>query len=354
MGYKSGRLFEVPIGSDGKVVVTRLGERVYMLMWNSAPDNRLTTSFCNAVHTALDILALKYPHGVVITTSGISKFYSNGLDLEHANSNPTFTKDSLFALWKRLLTRLHGLCQKGRRDQCLGLALLAYLPSSVETDSMRSRRQWRCHKHVRGHCCQYEAGRQGHPALPTSTPDRCNFENCIDTSKLTYENSYPMPTIALINGHGFAGALMTAMMHDYRIMNPHRGYICLNEVELGVPLKAAMSSIFRQKTSPQTYRTLVLEGKRFKALEALEAGIIDGVGGLDEVVAFVDELKLVEKTDKGVYGLLKREMWRETVAFLDAPDEEVEYKEKVAKQDEELEKKAHQRVKDWEAVKAKL
>ncbi|THY05777.1 putative carnitinyl-CoA dehydratase [Aureobasidium pullulans] len=165
---------------------------------------------------------------------------------------------------------------------------------------------------------------------------------------------YPMPTIALINGHGFAGALMTAMMHDYRIMNPHRGYICLNEVELGVPLKAPMSSIFRQKTSPQTYRTLVLEGKRFKALEALEAGIIDGVGGLDEVVAFVDELRLVEKTDKGVYGLLKREMWRETVGLLDNGDEEPEVKEKVRKQDEELKRKAEQRVKDWETAKAKL
>ena len=170
----------------------------------------------------------------------------------------------------------------------------------------------------------------------------------------TFSHSYPMPTIALINGHGFAGALMTAMMHDYRIMNPHRGYICLNEVELGVPLKAPMSSIFRQKTSPQTYRTLVLEGKRFKALEALEAGIIDGVGGLDEVVAFVDDLKLVEKTDKGVYGLLKREMWRETVGLLDNGDEEPEVKEKVRKQDEELKRKAEQRVKDWETAKAKL
>jgi hypothetical protein len=63
-----------------------------------------------------------------------------------------------------------------------------------------------------------------------------------------------MPTIALINGHGFAGALMTAMMHD----------LCLNEVELGVPLRPAMSSIFRQKCSPTVYRTLVLEGRRFK------------------------------------------------------------------------------------------
>ncbi|KAH0395741.1 hypothetical protein KCU89_g10019, partial [Aureobasidium melanogenum] len=69
---------------------------------------------------------------------------------------------------------------------------------------------------------------------------------------------------------------------------------------------------------------------------------------------FVEELGLVSKTDKGIYGLLKKEMWRETVAFLDAPDDEPEYKEKVKKQDEELEKKAKARVKDWEAAKAKL
>jgi hypothetical protein len=30
MGYKSGKLFEVPIGNNGKVTVTMLAERVYM------------------------------------------------------------------------------------------------------------------------------------------------------------------------------------------------------------------------------------------------------------------------------------------------------------------------------------
>jgi len=76
--------------------------------------------------------------------------------------------------------------------------------------------------------------------------------------------TYPMPTIALLNGHAFAGALMLAMMHDYRMMNPHKGYICLNEVELGVPLRPPMTSVFRQKVGAQTYRKLVLEAARFK------------------------------------------------------------------------------------------
>ena len=77
-----------------------------------------------------------------------------------------------------------------------------------------------------------------------------------------------MPTVALINGHAFAGGFMIAMHHDYRIMNPHKGYLCLNELELGIPLNPPMSSVFRQKVSPQTYRRMVLEAHKFKVCAA--------------------------------------------------------------------------------------
>lgn len=130
-----------------------------------------------------------------------------------------------------------------------------------------------------------------------------------------------MPTIALVNGHAFAGGLMTAMMHDYRIMNPHRGFICINELEFGAPLPAPMASIFRQKVpNPNTYRNMVLEAKRFNALEALREGLVDGLGGLEETVALIKELKLEGKAHTGVYGALKTEMWRETVGYLEEAD----------------------------------
>lgn len=131
-----------------------------------------------------------------------------------------------------------------------------------------------------------------------------------------------MPTIALMPGHAFAAGFMTAMMHDYRLMNPHRGFLCLNELDFGAPLKPPMAGIFRQKVpSPNTYRTMILESKRYGALEGLKEGLLDGLGGMDEVVVFVKEMGLIDRGNTGVYGRLKQEMWGETVGLLDEVEE---------------------------------
>ena len=162
--------------------------------------------------------------------------------------------------------------------------------------------------------------------------------------------SYPMPTLALINGHAFAAGFMTAMFHDYRIMNPHKGFLCLNELDFGASLKPPMASIFRQKLSrPETYRTMVLESKRFKALEALKEEIVDGVGGLEEAKLFIKESKLIGKGDSGAYGRLKEEMWRETVGFLDEEEKVAqEYEDGRTTASEGRVEYALKTVKEWE------
>ena len=214
---------------------------------------------------ALDILEHRFPRGVVITTSSIAKFYSNGLDYENAIKDPNFFKDDLFPLWRRLVT-------------------------------------------------------------------------------------YPMPTLALINGHAFAGGLMMAMAHDYRIMNPHKGFLCLNELDFGAGLKPPMASLFRVKLGMSTFRNMVLESKRYPALEGLKEGILDGVGGLDEALAFIEEMKLVQKARGKSYGEIKEELYREIVKDL---DEGVEMAKREAKRD--LERSRHhldarKRVDKWEAL----
>ena len=167
--------------------------------------------------------------------------------------------------------------------------------------------------------------------------------------------------------------------HDYRIMNPHKGFLCLNEVDLGVPLRPPMTSVFRSKVSPQTYRRMVLEGARFKvrithllisdqpliltctqALEALQEGIIDWLGGLEEVLAHIDEFKLVQKAQPGasglaVFGQLKAEMHRETIRYLEDTTDESLRETQRALQAQREKVRREERVKEWEGrVKAKL
>jgi Delta3-Delta2-enoyl-CoA isomerase len=45
-----------------------------------------------------------YHPGVVVTTSAIPKFYSNGLDLKHAISTEGFFSNVLYTMFARFLT----------------------------------------------------------------------------------------------------------------------------------------------------------------------------------------------------------------------------------------------------------
>ena len=44
--------------------------------------------------------------------------------------------------------------------------------------------------------------------------------------------SMPIPTIAAVNGHAFAGGAMFSLAHDHVLMRSDRGYWCVNEVQL--------------------------------------------------------------------------------------------------------------------------
>ncbi|KAF3359668.1 hypothetical protein VDGD_07859 [Verticillium dahliae] len=273
-------LFTVPIPAlgdhvGGSIVCTSPAPLVYLLTWSSPPDNRLTTAFCRALLTALDIVEFSHPAGVLVTTSAITKFYSNGLDLDHAFTTPGFWTDSLYKVYHRLLT-------------------------------------------------------------------------------------YPMPTVSLIPGHAFAGGFMTAMHHDYRVMNPSKGFLCMNELDFGAPLKPAMSSIFRIKcASPRIYQEIVLEAKRFPGPAALEAGLVDALGGLDEALKLIADRKLTQRAKSGVYSVLKAEMWKESAYLLH--QENFETTEAVWNRREKLEaeriaagKKFAAELKAGKAGKAKL
>ncbi|GIR87079.1 MAG: hypothetical protein CM15mP86_05380 [Gammaproteobacteria bacterium] len=45
-----------------------------------------------------------------------------------------------------------------------------------------------------------------------------------------------IPTVCAINGHAFGAGFMFALTHDVRVMREDRGFLCANEMQLGLPI----------------------------------------------------------------------------------------------------------------------
>ncbi|HEY5014941.1 MAG TPA: enoyl-CoA hydratase/isomerase family protein [Acidimicrobiia bacterium] len=91
-------------------------------------------------------------------------------------------------------------------------------------------------------------------------------------------------TVAAVNGHAFAGGAMLTAAHDAVVMRDDRGYWCLPEVDLGLPLSPAMYAVVAAHISEPTLRVALHSGRRYSAADALAAGIVHEVATESAVV----------------------------------------------------------------------
>ncbi|GAA5853992.1 hypothetical protein JCM8547_008186 [Rhodosporidiobolus lusitaniae] len=126
--------------------------------------------------------------------------------------------------------------------------------------------------------------------------------------------TFPLHTIAAINGHCFAGGLCLALACDWRVCRPDRTWLSMNELQFGAPLPSGMASVLSARLSPPVIRDVMLTARRYTAPEALEAGLVDQVvkeGGsercLEEAVRRAGEVKGLAKT--GVLTAMKRTLY---------------------------------------------
>jgi len=101
---------------------------------------------------------------------------------------------------------------------------------------------------------------------------------------------FPALTVAAVNGHAFAAGAMFASAHDVVVMREDRGYWCLPEVDLGLPLTEAMFAVLAAKVPHPTLHDAVLTGRRYGAAEAVTAGIVHHAVPVDAVLDRAVEL----------------------------------------------------------------
>lgn len=102
----------------------------------------------------------------------------------------------------------------------------------------------------------------------------------------------PFPTVAAVNGHAFAGGAFIALSCDYRVMREDRGWICISEVDAGVPLPQGMMEFLRLRLPATTVRDAVLTGKRYTADDAIAAGFADGKASAELLLGMATELAI--------------------------------------------------------------
>ncbi len=180
-------------------------------------------------------------------------------------------------------------------------------------------------------------GSSGPAALVTTGGEEKFYSNGLDLAWLTGDGknewktfipevlkflgrlmAFPVPTVAAMNGHAFAAGAMLALAHDYRVMRADRGFFCLPEVDIKIPLAPGMNSMIRCRMSPTVFRDTVLTGRRIGGLDAKAFAIVDEAVPLEQVLPKAVEIAAgLAAKDRKIFGTLKKEMDRESIELLE-------------------------------------
>ena len=128
----------------------------------------------------------------------------------------------------------------------------------------------------------------------------------------------PIPTVCALNGHTFGAGFMFALSHDFRIMREDRGFICANEMQLGLPIPRPELALFKHKIPANAFFETVQLSKRWTGTDALKAGIVQEVSSFEELsdVALIKAKELAPlANNRKNFGHQKEMLYGENAAI---------------------------------------
>jgi enoyl-CoA hydratase/carnithine racemase len=86
--------------------------------------------------------------------------------------------------------------------------------------------------------------------------------------------TYPMPVIAAITGHTYGSGVVLACACDFRFMRSDRGFFCLPEVDINIPLLPGMQAVIEKALPAYKFNEMYLTGRRFTGKELEEHHVV--------------------------------------------------------------------------------
>ncbi|CAH1270263.1 ECHDC3 [Branchiostoma lanceolatum] len=130
--------------------------------------------------------------------------------------------------------------------------------------------------------------------------------------------TFPLPTVAAINGHCFAGGALLAVCHDYRVMRSKQGWFCMPEIFLELRFDPAMVALLKQRLPDgDVQRDMLLFGKRLPGEECARRGVVDAVCEqgelLDQAVRMASECVGKRGFSRTMMKAMKEDVYKEVI-----------------------------------------
>ena len=118
---------------------------------------------------------------------------------------------------------------------------------------------------------------------------------------------FPAYTVGALNGHAFAAGAMLSCCFDARVMRSDRGYWCLPEVDLGLPLSEAMTAVVTARLPMEAAQDAMLTGRRYGAEDAQALGIVTDTSDEERLLGVAIDLAApMAQKHRGVIGAHKQ------------------------------------------------
>lgn len=134
--------------------------------------------------------------------------------------------------------------------------------------------------------------------------------------------TYPLITIAAINGHVFGGSAVFSCCYDFRFMRSERGFFCIPAIDRDFPIMPSTGALLKNVLPMYMVEDLILTSRRFIGAECAANHIIVATYHNDELMHKI--LTFAGNLNKGrwIVGEMKKVLNSHVVKLMETEDME--------------------------------
>jgi len=130
--------------------------------------------------------------------------------------------------------------------------------------------------------------------------------------------TYPLITIAALNGHCFGGGAVFSCCFDFRFMRLDRGFFCIPVIDRGYPILPGTRALLTSALPGYVVKELILAGRRLTGAECVAGHVAVAAYNNDELMDKIMAYARGLNKGRGIVGDMKKVLNGPTVKLMEA------------------------------------